>query len=204
LPGVNVEEGLKRVGHNEGLYRRILAKFGDSQASAIRDIRTNVQSGDMETATRTAHTLRGVAANLGAMGLSSAAQQVEATLKAGNTSHLEQLLQAVAAELDPLLAAISVLNGEPALPVDTTATPVTAAPSWATIEPHIIRLRSMLEEFDTDAVDRLELLKPLLAGTSHAATLAAIASAIANFDFDAALTRVNALIGALQDGPSGA
>jgi signal transduction histidine kinase/CheY-like chemotaxis protein len=66
LEGVNILLGLQRIGGNPGLYRNLLIKFRDSQCTAVGDIRVALGEGDSETAARLAHSLAGVAGNLGA------------------------------------------------------------------------------------------------------------------------------------------
>lgn len=65
LEGFDTELGLLRVNANEKLYRNLLVMFLDSNLDAVQDIRANYLSGDLETAIRIAHTLKGVAGNLG-------------------------------------------------------------------------------------------------------------------------------------------
>jgi len=77
LDGIDTETGLNRVGGNTKLYLKILNKFRISQADAIERIQTAFDAGDNETSKREAHTLKGLAGNIGAEALQQAAQAVE-------------------------------------------------------------------------------------------------------------------------------
>ena len=66
LPGINIEKGLKTVIGNQKLYRNLLGKFLASNGNVVAEIKDTLKSGDMETAARLAHTVKGVAGNLGA------------------------------------------------------------------------------------------------------------------------------------------
>ncbi len=81
LNGFNLDKGLAAVAGNEALYISLLRKFADRYATINKDISDCLQNSDMETAIRHAHTVRGIAANLGAEALSSAAEGLEKAIK---------------------------------------------------------------------------------------------------------------------------
>ncbi len=81
LSGFNLEKGLAAVAGNDALYINLLRKFADRYATINKDIADCLQNNDMETAIRHAHTVRGIAANLGAEALSSAAEGLEKAIK---------------------------------------------------------------------------------------------------------------------------
>ncbi len=81
LDGFNLENGLAAVAGNEVLYINLLRKFADRYATINKDISECLQNNDMDTAIRHAHTVRGIAANLGAVALSSAAEGLEKAIK---------------------------------------------------------------------------------------------------------------------------
>ncbi len=81
LDGFNLENGLAAVAGNEALYINLLRKFANRYATINKDISDCLQNNDMETAIRHAHTVRGIAANLGAVALASAAEGLEKAIK---------------------------------------------------------------------------------------------------------------------------
>ena len=82
---------LRRLGDNHGLLARLLKRFVTDHSDAVRLIAAAIEKGDVEVATREAHTLKGVAANLGAMPLAEQAAVTEADLRRDGTLSAERL-----------------------------------------------------------------------------------------------------------------
>lgn len=72
---------LKRLGNNRSLYARLALQFSKDQGEVLERLRCNLDQGDLDSARRELHTLKGVAAALGAASLSRAAATAETTLK---------------------------------------------------------------------------------------------------------------------------
>ena len=72
LAGIDVELALSRIDGNMRSYRRLLERFRDNQAGAAQQVTNAMEEGDWELATRLAHTLKGVAGNVGAQELHAA------------------------------------------------------------------------------------------------------------------------------------
>ena len=66
VPGIDFKEGLYRVGGKSELYRKILKKFSESQSDFFKELQIYLDNGDRESAVRLAHTLKGLAGNVGA------------------------------------------------------------------------------------------------------------------------------------------
>ena len=80
IEGFNLSAGLSAVGKNEALYADLLGKFASRYATITEDITNSLQNNDLETAVRLAHTVKGIAANLGAESLAEAAGALEKTI----------------------------------------------------------------------------------------------------------------------------
>ena len=78
---INVEEGLKRVMNNAKLFSNLLIKF--KNYTHLNDIETALEQGDMESAKNSAHTLKGLAANLSLIELFKQVLELETQLKNG-------------------------------------------------------------------------------------------------------------------------
>ena len=107
LAGVNMDEAMECVNGNIALYRKLLMLFREKQADAVEHIRAAWQSGDRETAARLAHTLRGLAANIGAEELVNKIRELEAALRNGQDElaaswlkEVDQSQQALLGEID--------------------------------------------------------------------------------------------------------
>ena len=81
LPGIATKSGLSRVGGNLTLYRKLLIKLYQDYPDAAEQILAALDNDDRELAQRLAHTVKGVAGNLGAEQLQAAAQRVESAIK---------------------------------------------------------------------------------------------------------------------------
>lgn len=194
LPGIDTTTGLARVGNNTKLYRNILLKFRSGQADAPELIEQALTSGDRQTAERLAHTLKGVSGNIGADQLQEAARLLEAAIR-NNQDDTQTELAAVRTELTPILTTLADLD-EPGQAITLT----TAPPDMDKIRPLLIQLRSLLEDDDADAIDTLEKLKELLAGSKLAASLKSLAQSVGDYDFEVALERLDELEPLLKEG----
>jgi two-component system sensor histidine kinase/response regulator len=77
IEGVDLADGLRRVGGNKRLYRDLLMKFAAKNGDADVQISAALESGDRQMAERIAHTVKGVAGNLGIKRVQSAAEKLE-------------------------------------------------------------------------------------------------------------------------------
>ena len=82
---LDVSMGLHNLNGNEQLYNKLLRRFADDNTQMGQQIRAAMDAGDKETAIRLVHTLKGLAATLGAPELSSVALAVEQILKSSGT-----------------------------------------------------------------------------------------------------------------------
>lgn len=103
VAGLNADDGLKRAMNKPALYKTILKKFVQSEASAPERIREALQQGDVEAAVRLAHTLKGTAGTIGAVIVQQTAASLESALAGGATE------QAVVATLADLQRDVSTL-----------------------------------------------------------------------------------------------
>jgi two-component system sensor histidine kinase/response regulator len=107
VEGLDASAGLRLAMRKPALYLTLLSRFVDDQGDFRTAIRTSLARGDVETATLQAHTLRGVAAQIGAHALSEIAGHLERALKQGATSvQVEERVDEAGDHLDRLIAAI--------------------------------------------------------------------------------------------------
>jgi signal transduction histidine kinase/CheY-like chemotaxis protein/HPt (histidine-containing phosphotransfer) domain-containing protein len=78
---LDTRSGLTRVAGNIRLYQRLLKDFYEDYADFSSDIEKLFNTGDSEHAVRLIHTIKGVAGNIGATRLYSAASQLEAAFR---------------------------------------------------------------------------------------------------------------------------
>jgi HPt (histidine-containing phosphotransfer) domain-containing protein len=83
LEGFDTAGALRRVAGNRGLYRRLLISLLHTQGDAQARLDAALADGDLRQAEHIVHTIKGVAANLGANGLADAASGLDVELKQG-------------------------------------------------------------------------------------------------------------------------
>ncbi len=99
LPGFDTEAALARLGNNERLYLKLLKQFSDYYADMANDFQKALDSGDSISAQRVAHTLKGLAASIGATTLAVEATALEASFAGGNLETTTALAQKCFASL---------------------------------------------------------------------------------------------------------
>ena len=148
VDGLDAADGLRRLGGNNKLYVKLLCQFAREQEGAVGQIRAALAAGDAECATRLAHTLKGVAGNLGAGPVQAAAAAVEKRLRDGDAAKtIDTALEQLAEILDPFLAR---LRG--ALSKDASADAAVAAIIPAETRAIAAQLTKLFAEFDASAV----------------------------------------------------
>ena len=100
IDGLEALQGLQRTGGKAGFYISMLRKMATAQADAVLRVREQLTANDRGSAERTAHTLKGVAGNLGAVALQISANALESAVREAASAqdteacavHTEQLL----------------------------------------------------------------------------------------------------------------
>jgi PAS domain S-box-containing protein len=167
VAGLDTKDGLSRVAGNQKLYLKLLRQFAEQQGPAVTQISDAMAKSDTALAERLAHTLKGVAGNIGAKPVQAAAGTVEKLIR--NQAKVDELTSAkqqLAAVLDPLVAQLQGAL-KPAADAPPSAAPQAAvdpAQSRAAAE----QLIKLLSESDPGAADFIEAnqaaLRPLFAG----------------------------------------
>jgi two-component system sensor histidine kinase/response regulator len=148
VDGLDSADGLRRVGGNHKLYVKLLRQFASQQADAVGQIRAALATKDTESATRLAHTLKGVAGNLGAGPVQAAAAAVEKLLREGSPADATNpALEQLAVVLDPFLARLRA-----GLAMGATAPAATAAVDPGHTRAVAAQLTKLFADFDTSAV----------------------------------------------------
>ncbi|MES2481417.1 MAG: Hpt domain-containing protein [Pseudomonadota bacterium] len=162
----------------------MLLRFREGQQSFADAFRAARTGGDQAAAQRQAHTLRGLAGNIGARAVQAAAQTLEdACRQALPDEAVDKALDAVLAELAPVLQGLGGLeDAAPAPPSEAALPDADLAQARELVE----RLRALLVEGDASAVDfwseHERALRAVLGPRADAA-----ARNLEGYDFDEAL-----------------
>ncbi len=184
ISGIDIAGGVKRVAGNNRLYRSLLEQFAAKHANAAAEITEALRSGDRPLAERLAHTIKGVAGNIGIGAIQAAAGTVEKAIHDEDPA-VPQLLIALEAVLGPQVQSILAAIGQ-AAPAPVATQPFDAQIATAAC----IKLKSLIIDNDGDAADAVQLVADALTGSVDAQRLAALRSSIDDFDFDAALVKL--------------
>ncbi len=189
IPGINQADGLKRVVGNKRLYRDLLAQFAAKQDDAAARISAALESGDLKLAERIAHTVKGVAGNMGIGPVFAAAEKLEGAFRGADAVEpalLEEFTLVLSRQVQSIRQAMREVT--PDQPVDEVrGRDYDAGAASAAIA----RLRALLESSDGDAADAFLAVKNVLEGTLERSRLDILSTAIGNFDFDEALLRLD-------------
>ncbi|RQO53504.1 hypothetical protein DBR47_24110 [Paucibacter sp. KBW04] len=189
VPGLELRLGLRRAAGNPLLYLAMLRDFLLSRAQACSEIEALLLK-DRKASERAAHTLKGLAGNIGASAVQAAAAQVEEGFRE------ELSLVQIVARITPLRVLLAALIEalQAALPEEGSLTEFRPLDE-AEVEAQLQALQSLLQRDDPEALDHFKqhsaALRPRL-GEVHAE----IAEALDRFDFDRAS---HSLKGVLQE-----
>lgn len=106
LEGLDINTALGNVGNNGELLRNVLIKFHETHSDDISTIRDSLESNDLVTSQRIVHTLKGIAATLGATALNASAVELDQALKDHNNEIIPELIDKTESELAPVLESI--------------------------------------------------------------------------------------------------
>ena len=191
--GIDIASGLLRVSRNEQLYLRLLTQFADDYHDAAERLTTAWQNGDWETASRQAHTIKGVAGNLGATTVHESAATLEAVFSSDGVTTADEITGLVAqfaAAMDQAIATITAYRQEKAAaPVTTAAVADTSSPAPQSRE----QLRVLLLDADSEAIEYFANVQSSFMATYDNKQVRKLEKALQDFDFDAALEILNNL-----------
>ncbi len=181
LPGIDLKLGLGRVNHKESLFLKILTKFYNGYGQVTEEICAALDEDDHELAQRLAHTVKGVAGNIGAEELQGVAAVLEGAIKEWNPEAVTGALQ----EFQPALEVVRTSLQPIVAAADKTAPAQTGAAVGETGDPQ--KLKELLEQ-----------LQPLVAKRKpkpSKAVIEKIESTTWPADYQEKLTELSRLVG---------
>jgi two-component system, sensor histidine kinase and response regulator len=110
LPNFDVAAALERLNGNTTLFRQLLDNLSAESVQRSREIRSALEKEQWETAQRLAHSLKGLAGNLGATAVFHAASELESALKNGKKHVSTKLFSTLDTALAEAAASINALQ----------------------------------------------------------------------------------------------
>jgi len=109
IPGLNIQEALKKVSNKKSLYLSILEKFYVNNQDTCKELIHKVEGNDFETAQRLVHTLKGVSGSIGADAVHEQSKLVEASILQKNQDMFKKEIHQLNALLTQLLSNIAII-----------------------------------------------------------------------------------------------
>jgi PAS domain S-box-containing protein len=191
VSGIDSAYGLRHVAGNVALYVQLLDRFRATQRDAGAQIRADYQARRLRQAAARAHTLRGVAGNIGARELQTLAQSVEEGLGlaapdrgrlAAGVRALEAAVEATMESLDRYFARAAIAPPPPAPPAPLVAPPDADDAALDAVA----QLDQLLAEYSGDAIDYFETVRARLAGVLDADHMARLEQHLSRYEFEEA------------------
>ena len=183
VAGIDTEDGLARTQHNLPLYQKLLLRFSASYQNFDAGFAAACADADATAGERYVHTLKGIAASLGAKDLASAAFVLEQACKTG--APIAQPLADTRAALQLVLAGLEPLQQQASENGLVTRPLLEVTPEQ---QMHVInQLLALLGDFDTDALEQIDSLQQVLPPEFDRSKIQALRKAIEKYDFEQAI-----------------
>ena len=191
LDGIDVQSALNRLGGNQKLYRKLLIKFRKNHQNDLKMIRRALDLGDLETAERMVHTIKGVAGNIGAQEVYTASAAFEGL----TLEYVEPLLRQLEKALELVFASIAFLEEKS---VKTTNSEYDGV-SVAQLIPSLEELAKLLSDNDLAASEFVEGIISQFPKASFSVKIARIKGLVDQYDFDGALETLNETLRVMKE-----
>ena len=182
LTTIDTHAGLKRVMGNEKLYLKLLHDFEKNLPAVQTALQQAINQQAWDTARKEAHSIKGVAGNVGANAIFQTAQSVEKNIKMDKFEQAEAALPELITALTTTQHDLAQLQDKPlAAPASTSQDARDAEELSAVIQ----ELDQLLSQFDMQAMQYIEKHRPLLESALQE-TYADVAAAVNNLEFETA------------------
>ena len=192
--GVQIDTAMARLGGKAEVYRQMLQRFVDDLARMPAELQGLAQAADSAAAARALHTVKGVAATLGADALAAAAARGESALLADHgPPTAQQALAAASAAIEaagPGLQALLVALRPADLPLAATPNAEIDSPA---LRQGLRHLAELLRHSDMGAMEAHSALQLQFAG-ALGERMRALDAAVAGLEFDPALRHCEQLL----------
>ena len=189
LPNIaclDLPQAMRRMGGNAKLMRKLIGRFAETQSDAMERVRAAITLGDMDTATREAHTVKGLAGNIGATQLLARAGVVESALRHGPADDLPDALLAMEQALAQVIEQITAAMGS--TPGDTPPAPVANIPiDREALATDLQHLAALLGDDDSRAAKVADSIAEKLRSAGQGAAALQLQKRISRYEFEEAL-----------------
>ena len=184
ISGLDTTTGMRRVLGKVDTYRALLSRFARGHRHFVSQVETALRAEDLDTARRLAHSLKGVAGNVGAVIVQAEAAALEtAFLQSAPSAMVRRQLESTGRALHALLEALAPL-------IDAPETAAAGAPLDAGALSRVARILSAQLRVGDPAAQALAAEQAALLRTGLGDGYEPFREALRDFDFDEALRRL--------------
>ena len=200
IEGLDMEDGLLRVGGNSELYQRIILQFLDSNEETISLWQRALRNKDYFFLKQSIHTLKGVAGNIGGNEVYFAIQTLESSLNEGKNEEIAFQLNFLSEKLLVLLDSIKAFRDSSSQePISLLETAAHTSDDYEEYQVLFEELKIYLANYDTEATGIFYKLKALPLLSDYQLELKRIQTLMRNYDFEGALAQVAELEEKIKD-----
>ena len=190
IQGIDTVSGFKRVMGNRAIYFELLGRFCEGQKDTACKVSEALFSKDPLLAERLAHTLKGVAGNIGAKDVRDAAEKVEQAINLRETDGIDGLIDAMN---DCIEKTIVQLHAAIEMEMQRTAVLEKTSDSRQPFERIKAKLLMLAENNDGELVDYLGSVRDDLLAVCDHEKIHEIEKALNGFDFSLVSEKVKQL-----------
>ncbi|MBF0397598.1 MAG: response regulator [Desulfobacterales bacterium] len=201
LPGLNIMSGLKRIEGNKKLYLKLLNDIYSKYKHLADEIQNSLKKNNIEFIILTAHTMKGMAGNLGADKLAVAAKDLENAAKKSLVNRLPDLIKDFEYALNEFFnSVISIINLNPekiseAIPLITKDF---VQIDVKVLTPMFTELYNLLEQGQSRAKEVIQSIRIHLYQDEFRSMVSQIESLIDDYEFEEAQKILDELINTVK------
>ena len=196
IDGIDVTAGLARVAGNRRLYIDLLRRFASGQAGVAREIAKALEGNDRELAERLAHTLKGMAGNLGVSSVQTIAAKIEQQFRDGHSPEKNENLAFLESAIGSTIERIQIAFPGGAPPEDSESRNENLEATLSALQ----RLSALIEENDSEALDLFESMRRSLEVASPREGVAKLRERLQAYDFKTALSLLKPIMETMKQG----
>jgi CheY-like chemotaxis protein len=199
LPGINMREGLKNVGGKKGFFKKLLLEFHKDYRKAAQEITEALSKVQTEYVQRRAHTIKGVAATIGAEDLMKKASALEEAFIHDTRDDKQALLVGLTGSLNEVLESIGAMfapagDSHEDIPEIEDGRNV----DLEKVEDLMVKLMGLLQEGDAGSEECFEALRDNINMSGHGEYVDKLQEQIDGYDFEDARNTLMQLAGSLN------
>lgn len=197
LPGINIQDGLRRLSGNKELFVRLLRDFCRDNDGIIGQLRKIVLEKDLDRARRLSHTLKSSAGNLSAPEVFESSGNLEDALRKGHEPNIEAGLEKLDERLKRVFESVGLLLEKNQARLKPAVPPALPQKKSARIAPELVKLETLLQRNNLAAREQFKVFKELLEDQDIQPLLGPLENSLNSLDFFQAKKELSFIAGKL-------